>query len=68
MNWRVILQQMDEETGVVFPAELVDQLQLRDGDELNVGETKDGILLTRGERTAHSGPSGLHPRTAGPSK
>jgi antitoxin component of MazEF toxin-antitoxin module len=57
MIWRLMLEQMEGSAGIVFPPELVDQLGLRDGDELGVTETEDGILLTLSKGETRSRPT-----------
>lgn len=43
---RVMLRKMGGSLGVALPDELINRLQLREGDELCVVETECGVTLT----------------------
>jgi len=40
------LRAVGKSTGVIFPKELLAKLSVKEGDELHVVETNNGILLT----------------------
>jgi len=40
------LRQVGRSTGAIFPKELLTRLNVKEGDELHVIETENGILLT----------------------
>lgn len=45
------LRQVGSSTGAIFPKELLEKLNVKEGDELHVIETGNGILLTPSDPT-----------------
>ena len=45
------LRAVGKSTGVIFPKELLAKLNVKEGDELHVVETSNGILLTASDPT-----------------
>lgn len=46
MHRKVTARKMGGSIGATLPKEMVDRFNIREGDELTVVETRDGILLT----------------------
>jgi len=45
------LRAVGKSTGVIFPKELLAKLNVKEGDEIHVVETNNGILLTPSDPT-----------------
>ena len=46
MHRKITVRRMGGSIGTTLPKEIVDRLNIREGDELSVIETDDGVLLT----------------------
>jgi len=46
MARKLTLRKMGGSVGTTFPKEMLDRLNLQDGDDISVVETDDGLLLT----------------------